>query len=70
MKLPACVFNTTQVCVPSLTILTWVNHRDKTRVQDACKNVSSFEIIMFVVYGFETKQRNSFLVKFGGFFLQ
>jgi hypothetical protein len=26
-------------------------HRDKTRVQDACKNVSSFEVFMLAVYG-------------------
>jgi hypothetical protein len=33
------------------------------------KNVSSFQIIMFAVMGptlgFDTKQRNSFLIKFG-----
>ncbi len=36
------------------------------------QKVSSFEIIMLVVYrptlGFDTKQRNSFLIKFGVFF--
>jgi hypothetical protein len=46
-------------------------HRDQTSV-DACKNVSSFEIIMLAVYGptlgFVTKQRNSFLIKFGMFY--
>jgi hypothetical protein len=49
------------------------DHRDKTKSADACKNVSSFEIIMFAVHGpptlgFDTKQRNSFLIKFGVFF--
>ncbi len=32
----------------------------------ACKNVSSFENMMFAVY--DTKQRNSFLIKFGVFY--
>ncbi len=72
MKLPACVFNTTQVCVPSLTILTWVNHRDKTRVQMPAKMFPHLKLLCLLLMGptigFDTKQRNSFLVKFGGFF--
>jgi hypothetical protein len=38
---------------------------------DACKNISSFESKILAVYGpnlgFDTEQRNSFLIKFGGF---
>jgi hypothetical protein len=34
-----------QACLPN------VYHRNKTRVQMPVKNVSSFEIIMFAVYG-------------------
>jgi hypothetical protein len=48
------------------------SHRDKTRVRMPEKNVKSFEINMLAVYGptlgYDTKQRNSFLIKFGVFF--
>jgi len=47
-------------------------HREKTRVQMPAKNVSSFEIIIFAVYGphswFWHKAKKQFLIKFGGFF--
>ena len=46
-------------------------HRDQTSV-DACKNVSSFEIIMFAVYGphpwFRHKAKKRFYDKFGVFY--
>jgi len=48
---------------PSSTSLPRLYNRDKTRVQIPTKNVSSFEIIMLAL-GFDTKQRNIFLIKF------
>ncbi len=50
------------------------DHRDKTRVQMPAKMFPHLKVLCLLFMGpalsFVTKQRNSFLSKFGGFFLQ
>ncbi len=47
-------------------------HRDKTRVQVPAKMFPRLKLLCWLfmgpTLGFDTKQRNSFLIKFGGFF--
>ncbi len=49
-------------------------HRDKTIVQMPAKMFPHLNLLCLLfmgsTLGFDTKQRNSFLIKFGGFFLQ
>ncbi len=49
-------------------------HRDKTRVQMAAKMFPHLKLLRWLfispTFGFDTNQRNSFLIKFGGVFLQ
>ncbi len=49
-------------------------HKDKTRVQMPAKMFPQFKLLCLLfmgpTLGFDAKQRNSFLIKFGGFFLQ
>ncbi len=50
----------------------WHIHRDKTRVQRPAKMFPQLKLLCLLLMGptlgFDTKQRNSFLIKFGGFF--
>jgi hypothetical protein len=65
------------ICTPLLwaafKLLLWGWHRDKTRVQMAEKMLMFPHLKLFcwlfmgTTFGFDTKQRNSFLVKFGVF---
>jgi hypothetical protein len=48
------------------------NHRDKTRLQMPAKMFPHLKLLCWLFMGatlcFDTKQRNSFLIKFGGVF--
>ncbi len=48
------------------------NHRDKTKVQMPAKMFLHLKLLCLLfmgpTLGFDTKQRNKFLIKFGGFF--
>ncbi len=48
------------------------NHREKTRVQMPAKMFTHLKLLCWLFMGptpgFDTKQRNSFLIKFGGVF--
>jgi hypothetical protein len=57
-----------------VVVILGFNHRDKTRVQMLAKMFPHLKLLcclfMGPILGFDTKQRNSFLIKFGVFFLQ
>jgi hypothetical protein len=61
-----------QYGVSTRLVETIQNHRDKTRVQMPAKMFPHLKLLclplMGPTLGFDTKQRNSFLVKFGVFF--
>jgi len=50
----------------------WLNHRDKNRVQMPAKMFPHLKLLCLLYMGptldFDTKQRNSFLIKFGAFY--
>jgi hypothetical protein len=49
-----------------------INHRDKTRVHMPAKMFPRFKLLCWLfmgpTLGFDTKQRNSFLIEFGAFY--
>ncbi len=49
-----------------------LTHRDKTRVQMAEKMFPHLKLLCWLLmgptFGFDTEQRNSFLIKFGAFY--
>jgi hypothetical protein len=62
-----CIYVTTKITTKNIPCL---NHRDKTRVQMLAKIFPHLKVkcklFMGPTLGFETEQRNSFWIKFGG----